>query len=151
MNSQYRRKGWKINQRKVNGRLLEQIGHDKLWHKDGISRQKKIYVFPSKKEKRCYLLQQAIKFLLFFIDRVTTYAPQSDNLVNNIIVQLLGHVWLFATSWTTACQASLPFTIWGSLLWFMFIQLVMLSNHLIFCHPPPSLPLAFNLSQPGLF
>ena len=32
-----------------------------------------------------------------------------------------------------ACQASLSFTISQSLLWFMSIELVMLSNHLIFC------------------
>ena len=34
-----------------------------------------------------------------------------------------------------ACQASVSFTISGSLLKFMSTELVMLSNHLILCHP----------------
>ena len=50
-------------------------------------------------------------------------------------VQSLSHVWLFATSWTAALQASLSFTISQSWLKLLFIELVMLSNHLIFCHP----------------
>ena len=37
--------------------------------------------------------------------------------------------------WTAACQASLSFTISCSLLKFMSIELMMLSNHLILCHP----------------
>ena len=50
-------------------------------------------------------------------------------------VQLLSHVWLFATPWTTAHQASLSFTISWSLLKFMSIESVMPSNHLILCRP----------------
>ena len=66
------------------------------------------------------------------------------------VVQLLSHVWLFETPWTAAHQASLSFTISRSLLKFMSIELVMLSNHLILCRPPS--PLSFNLSQhQGLF
>ena len=37
--------------------------------------------------------------------------------------------------WTVAHQAVLSFTIFQSLLEFMSIELVMLSNHLILCHP----------------
>ena len=44
------------------------------------------------------------------------------------------HVWLFATPWTAACQASLSFTISLSLLKLMSIELLMPSNHLI-CRP----------------
>ena len=44
-------------------------------------------------------------------------------------------VWLFVTPWTAACQASLSFTISQSLFKFMSIESVMLSNHLILCHP----------------
>ena len=57
-------------------------------------------------------------------------------------VQLLSHVWLFETPWTTAHQASLSFTISWSLLKLMSIELVMPSNHLILCRPlllPPSI------------
>ena len=52
-----------------------------------------------------------------------------------VVVQLLSHVFLFATPWTAACQAFLSFTISWGLLRFMFMELVMLSNHLIFCRP----------------
>ena len=37
--------------------------------------------------------------------------------------------------WTAAHQASLSFTTSQSLLKFMFIELVMPSNHLVLCHP----------------
>ena len=59
------------------------------------------------------------------------------------VVQSLSHVCLFATSWTTACQAPLSSTISQSLLKFMSIKLVMLSNHLILCHPLLLLPSIF--------
>ena len=55
---------------------------------------------------------------------------------------MLSHVWLFATPWTAARQASLSITNSRSLLKLMSIKLVMLSNHLIFCCPlllPPSI------------
>ena len=41
----------------------------------------------------------------------------------------------FATSWSAAYQASLSFTISHSWLKLMSIESVMLSNHLILCHP----------------
>ena len=47
------------------------------------------------------------------------------------------------TPWIAACQASLSFTISQSLLKFMSIELVMLYNHLIFCHPLLLLPSIF--------
>ena len=43
--------------------------------------------------------------------------------------------WLFATPWTAACQASLSFTVFRSLLKLMSIESEMPSNHLILCHP----------------
>ena len=49
-------------------------------------------------------------------------------------VQSLSHVLLFATPWTAAHQAFLSFTVSWSWLKFMCIELVMPSNHLIFCH-----------------
>ena len=50
-------------------------------------------------------------------------------------VQSLSLVWLFATPWTAARQASLPITNSQSLLKLMSIESVMPSNHLIPCHP----------------
>ena len=51
------------------------------------------------------------------------------------VVQSLSHVRLFVTQWTTACQASLSFTIFQSLLKLMSTESVMPSNHLILCCP----------------
>ena len=49
------------------------------------------------------------------------------------VVQLLGRVWLFVTLWTAAREAPLSFTFSQSLLAFMFIESVMLSNHPMLC------------------
>ena len=57
-------------------------------------------------------------------------------------VQLLSPVRLFVTPWTAARQASLSITNTQSLFKLMSIESVMLSNHLILCHPlllPPSI------------
>ena len=50
-------------------------------------------------------------------------------------VQSFSHVWLFATPWTAACQASLSLTNFQRLFKLMSIKLVMPSNYLILCHP----------------
>ena len=52
--------------------------------------------------------------------------------------QSLSHLWLFATPWTAASQASLSITNSQSLLKLMFIESVMPSNHLAL--PCPLLP-----------
>ena len=59
------------------------------------------------------------------------------------LVQSLSCVWLFATPWTTACQASLFITDSWSLLELMSIESVMPSNHLILCRPLLLLPSIF--------
>ena len=46
---------------------------------------------------------------------------------------LLSRVWLFATPWTAACQASLSLTVSWSLSKFMSVESVMPSNHLFLC------------------
>ena len=55
-------------------------------------------------------------------------------------VLLLSHVWLFATPWIVARQASLSITISRSSLKLMSIKSVMPSSHLILCHPLLLLP-----------
>ena len=60
-----------------------------------------------------------------------------------VIVQLLNYVWLFATPWTTPCQASLSITNSRSLLKLMSINSVMPSNHLILDCPLLLLPSIF--------
>ena len=52
-----------------------------------------------------------------------------------VVVQLLSLVWLLATPWTAACQASLSFTISQSLIKLMSTGLVIPSIHLILCCP----------------
>ena len=59
-------------------------------------------------------------------------------------VQSLSHVWLFATPWTAACQASLSIINSQSLLKLMFIESVISFNHLILCCP-------FLFPHQGLF
>ena len=68
-------------------------------------------------------------------------------------VQSLSYVWLFATPWTAAHQASLSITNSQSSLKFTSIESVMPSSHLILCHPllllHQSLPASgsFQMSQ----
>ena len=68
-------------------------------------------------------------------------------------VQSLSRVWLFATPWITACQASLSITNSRSSLKFMSFESVMPSSHLIFWRPllllppiPPSIRVFSNES-----
>ena len=63
-----------------------------------------------------------------------------------VVVQSLRHVRLLMTPWTVASQAPLSSTISQSLLKFMSIESVMLSNHFILC-----LPLLLLLSIFSLF
>ena len=58
-------------------------------------------------------------------------------------VQSLSCVWLLATWWTAAHQASLSLSISWSLLKLTSIESVMPSNHLILCHPLLLLPSIF--------
>ena len=58
-------------------------------------------------------------------------------------VQSLSCVWLFATPWTIACQASLSIINSRSLRKLISIELVMPSNHLTLCHPLLLLPSIF--------
>ena len=62
-------------------------------------------------------------------------------------VQSLSRVWLFATPWTAALQASLSITNSWNLVKPMLIGSVISSNHLILC-PPLLLPSIFPASGP---
>ena len=66
--------------------------------------------------------------------KISSYST-SSLLQTIIVVQLFSHVQLFATPWTAAHQAALSLTISKSLPKLMSIESVMLSNHLILCHP----------------
>ena len=58
-----------------------------------------------------------------------------STLLSIAVVQLLSHLWLFATPWTIAHQVSLSFLISWNFLKLMSIESVMPSNHLILYHP----------------
>ena len=67
---------------------------------------------------------------------------------------MLSHVWLFATKWTAACQASLSINNSRSLPKPMSIESLMPSNHLILCHPlllPPSIFPSIRIFQMSKF
>ena len=93
----------------------------------------------------CWIIKKAREFqkniYFCFID----YAKAFDCVQFSFSsVQSLSHVWLFATSWTAACRASLSsITSSWSLLKLMSIELVVPSNHLILCHPLLLLPPIF--------
>ena len=92
-----------------------------------------------------------------FFHSASCYIPRSNwssalnltdkILLNNVVqfssVQSLSCVWLFATPWTAARQASLSITNSQSLLKLMSIEWVMPSNRLILCHPLLLPPLIF--------
>ena len=59
----------------------------------------------------------------------------TSNLLQFSSVQSLSRVWLFATPWIAACQASLFITISQSSLRLTSIESVMPSTHLILCCP----------------
>ena len=61
----------------------------------------------------------------------------SRRTLSPVVVQSLSHVELFGRPWTAACQAPLSSTVSQSLLKFMSIESVMLSNHLIHSALPP--------------
>ena len=78
-----------------------------------------------------------------------TAPPQSFHWCANTVVlketrvssvQSLSRVWLFATPWIAACQASLSITISRSSLKLSSIKSVMPSTHLIVCRPLLLLP-----------
>ena len=75
--------------------------------------------------------------------KISTYIIWRDSVQSITSVQSFIHVWLFATPWATACQAILFITNSWSLPKLISIKSVMISNHLILCHPILLLPSIF--------
>ena len=71
-------------------------------------------------------------YIYLTMDSYSEYVNSSHQFSS---VQLLSRVWLFATPWTAAGQASLSITNYQSLLKLMSIESVMPSNHLILYCP----------------
>ena len=90
------------------------------------------------------------------LQAVSLPAEPAGKLISSVqfsSVQSLSHVWLFATPWIAARQASLSITKSRSSLKLMSIESVMPSSHLILCQPllllppvPPSIRV-FPMSQ----
>ena len=82
---------------------------------------------------------------------INTYVWNLDKWYQFSSVQSLSRVWLFATSWIAAHQASLSITNSRSSLKLMSIESVMPSGHLILCHPllllPPTPPSITDFSH----
>ena len=101
----------------------------------------------------CILSQNDIVFVYLFFIISTIFICFQGNIGATIselptymvifVVHSLSHVWLFATPWTAARQASLSFTISQSLLKLTSIESVMLSYHPIVCCPLLFLPSMF--------
>ena len=92
-----------------------------------------------------YLHLSSIYLLCLFPSTVLPY-PGLQTLL--LCMTALSFVQLFATPWTAVFQASLSFPFSQSLLKFMSIELVMPSNHLIFCYP---LLLLLQTHHPNFF
>ena len=75
--------------------------------------------------------------------KTAIHKPGSRSSVQFRSVQLLSPLWLFATPWTAACQASRSITNSRSLPKIMSIESVIPSNHLILCCPLLLLPSIF--------
>ena len=84
------------------------------------------------------MLQQRKNFVAEFL--LELECKSCSALLQFSSVQLLSRVRLFATPWIAAHQASLSITSSQSLLKLMSIESVILSNHLILCHPLLLLP-----------
>ena len=73
----------------------------------------------------------------FFFFALIPRSGKTYRMESNVVVgQLLSCIRIFVNPWTAAIQASLSFTISQSLLKLISIELLMPSNHLIFCRPP---------------
>ena len=103
-------------------------------------------VLKNKLEFQVHMLQcvNVIVNLCVNLTRLQHNVIESNTRLDVVVVQLLSRVRCFVTPWTTACPASLSFTISRSLLKLMSIQSVMPSNHLILCCPLLLLPSIFS-------
>ena len=93
-----------------------------------------------KTESNCLLFLYCFCFIQGWLFSFNPSAFLSCCSVQFSSVQSLSHVWLFATPWIAACQASLSITNSRSLLKPTSIESVMPSNHLILCRPLLLLP-----------
>ena len=89
-------------------------------------------------KERCMSTVTVIHFniTLMIID-----SSMRQNISEDMLLLSLSPVCLFANPWTAALRVSLSFTVSWSLFKLMFIELMMLSDHLNLCHLLPLLPI----------
>ena len=90
---------------------------------------------------KCFLVWKSKFYVMGKGEFELSHCTPSPGLFSS--VQSLSFVWLFATPWTVACQASLSITNSRSLLKLMSMESVMLPSHLILCRPLLLLPSIF--------
>ena len=91
------------------------------------------------------LPRNSVNCIYFYSERKVKV---TEKIKLTLCCSVVRHVWLFATLWTVARQASLSFTISWGLLKLMSIELVMPSNHLVLCRSLLFLPSVFpSISQ----
>ena len=83
----------------------------------------------------------SLEIPLFYLPM--SYVQLYNRIYATVVVQSPSCVRLFTIPWTAACQTSLSLTISRSFPKFMSIELAMLYNHLILCHPLFFLPSVF--------
>ena len=111
-----------------------------------ITQQWKVESFSAKSEIRQYAQSQDFFQYSIISPRHSKQTKKEVKVMYpywKIQFKLLSHVWFFATQWTAACQASRSITTSQSLLKLIFIELVILYNHFILCHPLFLLPSIF--------
>ena len=124
------------------------------------------HILPSSSMERFMLIKILIDFYFWSLNPtlLSDCMPRKGSLTSNIYlyaiikyqfssVQSLSDVWLFASPWIAAHQASLSITISRSSLRLKSIESVMSSRHLILCRPllllppiPPSIRVFSNES-----
>ena len=110
------------------------MGSEELYQQSGNQRLEEAVVM--KPDVNSYSLSMCIYICVCVCVCVCVYIYICIYIINIVVVviQLLS-VQLFVIPCIEACQAPLSSTISQSLLEFMSIESVMLSNHLILCHP----------------
>ena len=122
-----------------------------LWGWNEIQKIKEHYKFKSTvhMEKVIFVMTLLLKLIIYSVQCSLYFHPSPDWFLATafqivpVPVQSLSCVWLFATPWNAACQASLSITNSQSLAKPMSIESVIPSNHLILSHPLLLLPSIF--------